>query len=251
MAGRHAKRKTRTRNAKIRRCAVVGLSTTAGAFLAAAANPFSTAPPAEADFEDLIIDLIDPGSIAAAVDPASIAAAADAASSVAVADPAAFAAVADPGAAAAAAVPAGTFPLSELLAELGLMGNGTTDSTALSDSFQQGFYQPVHTFIADWMNNLGGEQIETQFFQQYGLDVNPSSFCGLICDGADGTQADPTGGGGGLLAGDGGAGWLGAAGGNGGDGAGIMGNGGAGGAGGAGGPGVAPGNGGNGGNGGE
>lgn len=58
--------------------------------------------------------------------------------------------------------------------------------------------------------------------------------CGLICAGAPGTQADPNGGDGGLLLGDGGAGWtsteLGVAGGNGGN-AGLFGNGGAGGAG--------------------
>jgi hypothetical protein len=58
--------------------------------------------------------------------------------------------------------------------------------------------------------------------------------CGLICDGAPGTEADPDGGGGGLLFGNGGAGWTstdpGVAGGNGGN-AGFFGNGGDGGAG--------------------
>jgi hypothetical protein len=47
MAGRHARRKTRTRNATVRRRATVGPSRTAVAFLAAAANPFATAPPQE------------------------------------------------------------------------------------------------------------------------------------------------------------------------------------------------------------
>ena len=58
--------------------------------------------------------------------------------------------------------------------------------------------------------------------------------CGLICTGAPGTEADPDGGGGGLLFGNGGAGWdstePGVAGGNGGN-AGLFGNGGDGGAG--------------------
>ena len=71
MAGRHAKRKTRS-NAKLRRGGAIGLSTTAGAFLAAAMGPVATAPPANADFgiEDLIMDLLDPGSLAAAAEPA-------------------------------------------------------------------------------------------------------------------------------------------------------------------------------------
>src|ERR1700722_4336991 len=73
VAGRHAKRKTRSRSAKLRSCAVVGLSTTAGAFLASAVGPVATAPQARADFgiDDLIMDLFDPSSIAAAADPAA------------------------------------------------------------------------------------------------------------------------------------------------------------------------------------
>jgi hypothetical protein len=59
-------------------------------------------------------------------------------------------------------------------------------------------------------------------------------FCGMICNGVDGTEADPDGGNGGLWFGDGGDGWTstieGVAGGNGGH-AGGIGDGGAGGAG--------------------
>ncbi len=66
-----------------------------------------------------------------------------------------------------------------------------------------------------------------------GLDV-----CGLICNGAPGTETDPDGGVGGLLFGNGGAGWdsteAGVDGGNGGAAIGLFGNGGAGGDGGAG-----------------
>ena len=170
---------------------------------------------------------------------------------------------------AAAADPAGSFPLSELLAYFGLVGNGTPDSTAFAESFQEGFYQPVHAFIQDWISSPVGEYVDGQINS---LFVTPSDVCGVICNGVPGTEADPTGRDGGFLAGDGGAGWnstvagmaggdggdalgigdggdggygaLGADGGNGGDGGWVMGNGGLGGNGGAGGLGVAAGNGG-------
>ena len=282
MAGRHAKQRTRSRNARLRRSGAIGVSTTAGAFLAAAIGPVATAPQAKADFgiEDLIMNLLDPGALAAAVEPATTldlstllvdlfngSGATDTAalavpdlpdpSSVvaAAADSSSVAAAADP---AAAAAPAGSFDLSGLLAELGLVGNGTTDNTALAEAFQQDFYQPVHTFIENWISSPEGQVVDNEinsFFQ------TPSNVCGLICDGAPGTLADPTGQDGGLLAGDGGAGYdaavdpgmvgggggdalgigdggaggdggLGADGGNGGDGGWVMGNGGVGGAGG-------------------
>ena len=98
MAGRHVKQKTRSRNAKLRRRAAIGLSTTTGAFLAAALSPLGTAPPANADFgiEDLIMDLLDPSALAAAAEPAA------------------------------------TLDLSTLLADLGLNSTGATDATALA-----------------------------------------------------------------------------------------------------------------------
>ena len=125
--------------------------------------------------------------------------------------------------------------MSGLLAELGLVGNGTTDNTALADAFQQNFYEPVHTFIENWINSPDGQVVDGEinsFFQ------TPSNICGVICDGAPGTLADPTGQDGGLLAGDGGAGYdaaavPGMAGGDGGS-AGLFGDGGGGGAGGLG-----------------
>src|SRR5271168_2575121 len=182
LAGRHVKRKSRSRKARLRVCAVVGLPTTAGAFLAAAVGSIAPAPQAKADFgiDDLIMNLLDPGVLAAAVEPAAtldlstvladlfngtgvtdatalaipdlpdpgsvvaatvdpgaVAAAAD------VPDPGAVAAAADlpPDAVAAAADPA--FDLSGLLAFFGLVGNGTPDSVAFADSFQEGFWQPV------------------------------------------------------------------------------------------------------------
>jgi hypothetical protein len=281
MAGRHAQRKARTRNGKVRRRAAVGLCTTAGGLLAAVVSPFATAPHANADFgiDDLLLDLLDPGSIAAAVEPA---ASLDVSTMLAdlglggtgTTDTTALA-ITDlpgPGPVAAAAEPAGGITLSELLAYFGLVGNGTPDSAALAESFQVGFYQPVHAFIQDWINSPIGEYVDGQINS---LFVTPSDVCGVICNGVPGTEADPTGGNGGLLAGDGGAGWnstvagaaggnggnalgigdggaggyggLGGNGGNGGDGGWVMGNGGLGGAGGAGGLGVAAGNGGDGG----
>ena len=73
LAGRHAKRKTRSRSARLRVCAVVGLPTTAGAFLAAAVGSIAPAPQAKADFgiDDLIMNLLDPGVLAAAAEPAA------------------------------------------------------------------------------------------------------------------------------------------------------------------------------------
>ncbi len=98
VAGRHAKQKTRSRSAKLGGRAAVGLSTTAGAFLAAAVGSAVTAPPGKADFgiDDLIMNLFDPAAIVAAVDPAV------------------------------------TVDLSTTLADLGLSGSGTTDATALA-----------------------------------------------------------------------------------------------------------------------
>jgi hypothetical protein len=302
-------RKTRSRSARLRVCAVVGLPTTAGAFLAAAVSSVAPAPQAKADFgiDDLIMNLLDPGVLAAAAEPAAtldlstlladllnstgvtdttalaipdlpdpgsvVAAAVDPGTVAAAAEPASVAAAADlpPEAVAAAADPA--FDLSGLLAFFGFVGTGQPDSIAFADSFQEGLYQPVETFVQDWINSPLGQFVDG--------DVNslfhtPSDVCGVICDGIAGTEADPTGGGGGLLLGDGGAGYdaaadpgmaggdggsaglfgdggdggvggLGADGGNGGAGGEIMGNGGVGGVGGDGTATLAAGNGGDGG----
>ena len=215
MAGRHAKQKTRSRSAKLRVCAVVGLPTTAGAFLAAAVGSIAPAPQAKADFgiDDLIMNLLDPGVLAAAAEPAAtldlstlladlvnstgvtdttalaipdlpdpgsvVAAAVDARS-----DPGAVAAAADlpPDAVAAAADPA--FDLSGLLAFFGFVGTGAPDSTAFADSFQEGFYQPVEAFIQNWINSPVGEFVDNDINS---LFHTPSEFCGVICNGAPGT----------------------------------------------------------------
>jgi hypothetical protein len=273
LAGRHAKRKTRSRSAKLRVCAVVGLPTTAGAFLAAAVGSIAPAPQANADFgiDDLIMNLLDPGVLAAAAEPAAtldmgtlladlvnstgvtdttalaipdlpdlpdpgsvVAAAVDPAAVATAAEPASVAAAAGlpSDAVAAAADPA--FDLSGLLAFFGLVGNGTPDSVAFADSFQQGFYQPVDALIQNWINSPVGQFVDNDINS---LFHTPSDVCGVICNGTAGTAADPNGGFGGLLAGDGGAGWTstaaGVAGGDGGS-AGLVGDGGAGGGGGLG-----------------
>jgi hypothetical protein len=287
----------------------VGLPTTAGAFLAAAVGSIAPAPQAKADFgiDDLIMNLLDPGVLAAAAEPAAtldlstlladllnstgvtdtgalaipdlpdpgsvMASAVDPAAVATAAEPTSVAAAADlpPDAVAAAADPA--FDLSGLLAFFGFVGTGAPDSTAFADSFQEGFYQPVDAFIQNWINSPLGQFVDGDINS---LFHTSSDVCGVICNGVPGTEADPTGGNGGLLFGDGGAGYdaaadpgmaggdggsagligdggdggdggLGADGGNGGVGGEIMGNGGVGGAGGDGTAALAAGNGGDGG----
>ena len=273
---------------------MVGLPTTAGAFLAAAVGSIAPAPQAKADFgiDDLIMNLLDPGVLAAAAEPAATVdlstlladlvnstgvtdAPALAIPDLALPDPssvvASIAAAADPASAAPAADPA--FDLSGLLAFFGFVGTGQPDSIAFADSLQEGLYQPVHAIVEDWINSPLGQFVDSDINS---LFQTPSNVCGVICDGVPGTEADPTGGGGGLLLGDGGAGYdaaadpgmtggdggsaglfgdggagggggLGANGGNGGAGGEIMGNGGIGGAGGDGTATLAAGNGGDGG----
>ena len=148
-----------------------------------------------------IPDLPDPGSVvAAAVDPAAVAAAVD------VPDPGAVAAAAEPASAAAtaglppdavaAAADPAAFHLSGLLAFLGFVGTGQPDSVAFADSFQEGLYQPVHTFVEDWINSPLGQSVDGDINS---LFQTPSNVCGVICDGVPGTVTDPTGGNGGLL----------------------------------------------------
>ncbi len=92
----------------------------------------------------------------------------------------------------------------------------------------------------------GPSMAEAAFLPQASSLFGIGGRCGLICNGADGTQANPNGVGGGLLFGNGGAGWnsteAGVAGGNGGNGGLLLGNGGHGGVGGAGAAGGAGGN---------
>lgn len=105
----------------------------------------------------------------------------------------------------------------------------TTLPTDLTALFQQVVYTPIHTVVEDWIDSDLGQAVD-------GV-INTLAGSYVIGNGVTGTAAHPTGGAGGWLLGDGGAGWtsteVGVAGGAGGA-AGLLGNGGAGGAAGAG-----------------
>src|ERR1700730_7761015 len=58
---------------------------------------------------------------------------------------------------------------------------------SLADLFQTDFYEPLHAADQAWIDSPLGEQFDNA--------INPlfatGNFCGLICDGTPGTQADP------------------------------------------------------------
>jgi endoglycosylceramidase len=180
---------------------VLGVGLSAGAFLAFGLAPLATAPAANADEFDAILDPV--LSSLSSVDPGLVA---EVSSVVTSFDPT-FAA--DSGAAVAAASAAGPPDFAEL--------------------FNQFVYAPTHTAVESWINSDVGQQVD-------GF-INSVTGSYVIGNGAPGTEADPNGGVAGWLFGDGGPGWnstdAGVAGGNGGD-AGIVGDGGAGGDGAAG-----------------
>ena len=115
-------------------------------------------------------------------------------------------------------------------------GGAAQTSTPITPvaAFDRIVYTPLHTATEGWIHSGVGQQID-------GV-INTIAGSYVIGDGAAGTAADPNGGAGGRLFGDGGTGWDstedGMAGGNGGS-AGMFGNGGGGGAGAAGGTGGA------------
>lgn len=108
--------------------------------------------------------------------------------------------------------------------------------SALADTFQADLWLPVHAMLQDWITSDIGQQVDG-VINTLLSPLTPTDVCGVICNGLDGTHADPDGQGGGWWFGDGGQGWdsdvAGTVGGDGGDGGG-WGNGGDGGAGGAG-----------------
>ena len=181
------------------RLRVFGLGLTAGAFFAFGMAPLVTAPAANADEFDVIVDPII--SALSGIDPTLGA------------DLGALATSFDPTFAADSAASAATAAATPDFSEL----------------FNQFVYTPTHTALEDWITSNPGQQVVSFINSVAGSDV--------IGNGAPGTQADPTGGAGGWLFGDGGAGWNstdpGIAGGEGGA-AGIIGNGGVGGEGGTG-----------------
>ena len=181
------------------RLRVFGLGLTAGAFFAFGMAPLVTAPAANADEFDVIVDPII--SALSGIDPTLGA------------DLGALATSFDPTFAADSAASAATAAATPDFSEL----------------FNQFVYTPTHTALEHWITSNVGQQVDGFINSVAGSDV--------IGNGAPGTQADPTGGAGGWLFGDGGAGWNstdpGVAGGEGGA-AGIIGNGGVGGEGGPG-----------------
>jgi endoglycosylceramidase len=181
------------------RLRVFGLGLTAGAFFAFGMAPLVTAPAANADEFDVIVDPII--SALSGIDPTLGA------------DLGALATSFDPTLAADSAASAATAAATPDFSEL----------------FNQFVYTPTHTALEDWINSNVGQQVD-------GF-INSVTDSYAIGDGAPGTEADPVGGTAGWLFGDGGTGWnsteAGVAGGNGGD-AGFIGDGGVGGDGGAG-----------------
>ncbi|MGB3894374.1 MAG: PGRS repeat-containing protein, partial [Mycolicibacter sinensis] len=114
-----------------------------------------------------------------------------------------------------------------------LSGSADASGAELAQMWDTYFYMPLHDMMQDWINSDFGASVNGMINQLFAPFTE--GFCGMICNGVDGTEADPDGGNGGLWFGDGGDGWSSTvdemAGGNGGH-AGGIGNGGDGGAGG-------------------
>ncbi|MDQ2628586.1 MAG: hypothetical protein M3Y90_16530, partial [Actinomycetota bacterium] len=100
--------------------------------------------------------------------------------------------------------------------------------TSLAEQFATYIWLPLHEQLEAWIDSPFGAEVNDVINTLLEPFTLPG-FCGIICDGADGTADNPDGQGGGLFFGDGGAGWssteAGVAGGNGGV-AGGLGNGG-------------------------
>ncbi|MGH3563145.1 MAG: PGRS repeat-containing protein, partial [Mycobacterium sp.] len=214
---RSTKRNHRLRNAKARR-RVIGLSTTAGAFLAFGMTPLAAAPAAHADDFGILDNIFDPilnslSNIDPTLDTDLSAIGLGSFDPALAGDhAAAVASVVDPAA------------------------NPAADPASSAQLFNVLIYQPIHTVDQIWITSFFGGAIDNF--------INKVSGEFLIGNGAPGTEADPDGGAGGLWFGDGGAGWnstvASAAGGNGG--VAYFGTGGAGGMGGLGADGGAGGN---------
>ncbi len=78
-------------------------------------------------------------------------------------------------------------------------------STDLAQLYETFIYGPQHTLEQEWIDGTTGLGGLTVQWDNSIDSLDPSTL--LIGNGADGTAADPTGGAGGLLFGDGGAGW--------------------------------------------
>src|ERR1700744_848932 len=180
MSGRHSsKRNQRSIRAKAsRRRRAVGLGSSAGALLAFGLGPLAAAPAANADELDAILDPII--NSLASIDPTL---AADATSLLSTLDTAlSGASSADPASAVSA------------------------QSTDLAQLYDQFIYEPAHTFDQEWINGTTFLGNSTVLYDNFINSLSPGTL--LIGNGADGiSAADPNGGAGGLIFGDGGTGW--------------------------------------------
>ena len=227
---RRTKHNHRSRDAKARRRRVVGLSGSAGAFLAFGLGPLVAAPSAKADVFDDILDLVvgsAAGSALTAVNPTDFV------------DPGVL-----NGLLGDLATPAGwdtlvtdfsspssfdaVFSGSSAPSDTGSAVSAADSSTSFLQGLEQG-----------WLNSPFGQQVDSAL-NTWAAQADPAAAgsCGLICNGADGTSAgtlaQADGQDGGLLFGNGGNGATDAAGqgGNGGNGGLFFGEGGNGGDGG-------------------
>ncbi len=165
-----------------RRRRVAGFGVSAATFLACGISPLAMAPAARADAFGLL-DLIDPSSWATAawdgIDWGSFA------------DPVAWdAALAD---------------LSDAWSLNSLALDSQPHPASFPDPFAS-FMRDVNSWVVtNWIDTPFGQQVDNlinPFFTAEGLNA-----CGLICNGVDGTAANPDGGAGGWLFGNGGDGW--------------------------------------------
>jgi len=189
-------RNRRSRNAKARRRRMVGLLTSAGAFLAFGLTPLATAPPAHADEFDVIIDPIISaisGSLGGVVAP--------------------FAGVDLGGLGLGAADAASTSGLGLGSVDSGLAVPADALPALADPSVVASSADPLNTFFQgleqDWINSSFGSQADSAL-NTWAAQADPAAVgdsCGLICNGADGTATDPNGGAGGSLFGDGGSGY--------------------------------------------
>ncbi|MGB7870384.1 MAG: hypothetical protein WBM01_19275, partial [Mycobacterium sp.] len=184
MSGQHSKRNQsgKAKATARRRRRAIGLGSGAGAFLAFGLSPLAAAPPARADVLDTILDPII--NSLAGVDPtlgADVSGLATSFDPTFVGDQAA--ALGSSADSLAAAVPAA--------------------NPTLADLFQTDFWLPLHAQLVPLATAFQDNPLGAAINQAFAT----GGFCGLICNGADGTALDPTGGNGGVWFGDGGAGF--------------------------------------------
>lgn len=203
-------RRSKKDSTQPRRDAVTGytrairLGTAVTTFITLGLSPLLRMPVARADGEDIIIDqIIDALS---AVDPT---AGSDLDSWLASLD--------------AALQGAGSFDPSSLGGSLPALDSGSSVPSLadlgaaspaagfdLTSLYQSLFYDPVHAFDQEWIDGttlLGGLTVDfDNALNTFWGDIGGPGI--LIGNGVDGTAADPTGGAGGWLFGDGGTGWT-------------------------------------------